>query len=245
MFSFSGCIWKKKNYLLVVWATQSMFHVVANANSPTRDGRLLAGQVTVLPPEVRRGAWGEAWPPQCKVGRGGCLPLPLLGPLPATISFNHCRQRGTLVVVHTEGREAGCGAWNHNCPAEPKLATMSLFPCHSVYLEFALHALWVYALFICSLKSHAWKRKERNSFTWCCSLTWEESWCLQDAEIIFIHSDAIFPYHSIRSLYPIAINNRTDMFLMYSTATCTAYGILEENGIRNKPISYSFLQSCS
>lgn len=122
---------------------------------------------------------------------------------------------------------------------------MTLFPCHSVYLEFALHMLWVYALFICSLKSHAWKRKERNPFTWCCSLTWEELWWLQDAEIIFIHSDAIFHYHSIRSLYPIAINNSTDMFLIYSTATCTAFWILEENGIINKPISYTFLQSCS
>lgn len=35
------------------------------------------------------------------------------------------------------------------------------------------------------------------------------------------------------------------MFLMYSTATCTAFWILEENGIINKPISYTFLQSWS
>lgn len=35
------------------------------------------------------------------------------------------------------------------------------------------------------------------------------------------------------------------MFLIYSTATCTAFWILEENGIINKPISSIFLQSCS
>lgn len=35
------------------------------------------------------------------------------------------------------------------------------------------------------------------------------------------------------------------MFIIYSTATCTAFWILEENGIINKPISYTFLQSCS
>lgn len=76
-----------------------------------------------------------------------------------------------------------------------------------------------------------------------CSLTWEELCWLQSAEIIFIHSDVIFHCHSIRSLDPVAINNSTDIFIKYSTATCTAFWILEENGIINKPISYTFLQS--
>lgn len=35
------------------------------------------------------------------------------------------------------------------------------------------------------------------------------------------------------------------MFLICSTATCTAFWILEENGVTNKSISYTFLQSHS
>lgn len=101
-------LYLEKYYLLLVWATQSMFHIVANTSSPMRDGRLLSGWGTSLPSEVRRDASGEAWPPERKDCRGGGrLPLPLLRPLPATISFNHCRRHGTLAVVRTEGGDAG------------------------------------------------------------------------------------------------------------------------------------------
>lgn len=51
------------------------------------------------PSRVPREEWGEAWPPEREVCRGGCPPLlflPLLLSLPATISFNHCRRHGTL-----------------------------------------------------------------------------------------------------------------------------------------------------
>lgn len=160
MFSFSGCIWKKY-YLPLVWATQSMSHIVANMNFPMRDGRLLSRRVTSLPSQVSRDAWGEARPPaSARVCRGGRLPLPLQQSL-SIIVADMGRWRWCAPRVGTRG----AGRKNHNCPAEPKLATMSLFPCHSVYLEFALHTLWVYALFICSLKSHAWKRKRRNPVT--------------------------------------------------------------------------------
>lgn len=86
-----------------------------------------------------------------KVCRGALLPPappcnPSPQPLPATTAVNQCRRHGPRALVCAQGVK------NHNGPAEPKLATMSLFPCHSVYLGFALHMLWVYALFICSLK---------------------------------------------------------------------------------------------
>lgn len=161
MFSFSGCIWKK---ILPSLSLGHAIHVSHSCQYEFSD----AGREAALPagdqppfPGLTGHAWGEARPPaSARVCRGGRLPLPLQQSL-SIIVADTGRWRWCAPRVGTRG----AGRGNHNCPAEPKLATMSLFPCHSVYLEFALHMLWVYALFICSLKSHAWKRKRRNPVT--------------------------------------------------------------------------------
>lgn len=143
MFSFNGCIWKKtKYYLLLIWATQSMFHIVANGTPRCGwGGRSGAGGWAATP------AWAQGLHGGLKVCRGARLPRPPRSPsLWQPLSIN----------------VADTGVKNRNGPAEPKLATMSLFPCHSVYLEFALHMLWVYALFICSLKISCLKEKGKK-----------------------------------------------------------------------------------
>lgn len=138
-------------------------------------------------------------PPKPNTVHRDCLFCSPLWPHPSTISVNHCSWHATFLGLNGEW---GCKAlvMKSELSCWTKVGNYVLFPCHSVYLEFALHTLWVYALFIYSLKSHEWQRKERSTFILCCSLTWEELWKWQNAEIIFIHSDIIFHYHSIRSL---------------------------------------------
>lgn len=203
---------KQKHYLLLlVWATQSMFRIVAN-----KEFRAAGGVQPPCPGLVGCVGWGLAtwrWP---RV------------PLPPTISFNHCRRHGALAVVCAPGG-GNAARGIVAAPLNQSWQLWVLFPCHSVYLEFALHTLWVYALFICSSRSRGWKRKEGGPvFALCRSLTWEELGWWRDAELIFIHSDAIFHHHSIRSLGPTAINNSADMFLIHRAATRAALWILEE-----------------
>jgi len=103
-------LYLEKYYLLLVWATLSMFHVVANTNSLMRDGRLLSGWVTGLPFEVWWDAWGEAWPPEANPQS---LRRQLSPPPPATAPpCNNLFQSlsPTLAVVSTEGGESGCRA---------------------------------------------------------------------------------------------------------------------------------------
>lgn len=99
---------KQKHYLLLVWATQSMFRVVANRNSAPR-------AVSSRPARGWWRVWGEAWPPGC---RGGPV--------------SPCLQRPPSIIV----AEMGCWRWcalpgrecrvrGPCCPAQPKLATPS------------------------------------------------------------------------------------------------------------------------
>lgn len=99
---------KQKYYLLLVWAMQSMFHVVANRNSAP-------WAVSSCPARGWWDVWGEAWPPGV---RGGPV-SPCLHQSPSIIVAATGRWRWCVLP----GRE--CRAWNHCCPAEPKLATMS------------------------------------------------------------------------------------------------------------------------
>lgn len=87
MFSFNGCIWKKnkKYYLLLVWATQSMFRIVANRNSAP-------WAVSSCPAQ----GW---WVCGVRPGRLEAVQRWPRVPLPPTISCNHCRRHGTLAVV--------------------------------------------------------------------------------------------------------------------------------------------------
>lgn len=99
---------KQKHYLLLVWATQSMFHVVANRNSAPR-------AVSSRPARGRWRVWGEAWP----LGRGGGPVSPRLQQPPSIIVADTGRWRRRALP----GRE--CRARGPCCPAEPKLATPS------------------------------------------------------------------------------------------------------------------------
>lgn len=77
---------KQKHYLLLVWATQSMFHLVANRNSVPRavSGRPAWGWWHV---------WGEAWPPGC--GGGPVSPCP--------------QQPPSIIVADTGPHDPGVG----------------------------------------------------------------------------------------------------------------------------------------
>lgn len=81
-----------------------------------------------------------------------CLFCSHYGPIPQQ-SANHCSWHTSFLPLNGEWGFRTLGI-KSELSCKPKLATMRLFPCHSVYLEFALHMLWVYVLFIYSLKSH-------------------------------------------------------------------------------------------
>lgn len=213
MFSFNGCIWKKqKYYLLLVWATQSMFHIVANRNSAPR----------AVSSRPARGWWdvrGEARPP-------GVRRWPRVPP-PPTTSFNHCRRHGTLAVACAP--RAGMPGVESLLPCWTKVGNYEFY-FHVILFTWNLHyTRCECTLYLFVVRGPVAERERREArFALCCSLTWEELGWWRDAELIFIHSDAKFHHHSIRSLGPTAINNSADMFLIRRAATCAALWILEE-----------------
>lgn len=116
-------------------------------------------------------------------GAGGCVGRGLAtwrlcrgGPV------SPCLQQSPSIIVADTGRWRWCvlrgPAVESLLPCWTKVGNYEvLFPCHSVYLEFALHTLWVYALFICSWRCRGCKRKEGGRearFALSRSLTWEE-----------------------------------------------------------------------
>lgn len=79
----------KQYYLLLVWAAQSMFHIVANRNSAPR----------AVSSRPSRGWWVWVRPGHLQ----GVQRWPRV-PLPPTISVNHCRRRGALVCAPRAAR---------------------------------------------------------------------------------------------------------------------------------------------
>lgn len=133
-----------------------MFHIVANRN--WRRGRCPA----VLP--------GAAGVRGVRPGHLACRGGPRVPP---------CLQQSPSIIVADTGRWRWRAPPGQECralgiiaaPPNQSWQLWVLFPCHSVYLGFALHTLWVYALFIRSSRSRGWKRKEGKPVFCLVSLT--------------------------------------------------------------------------
>lgn len=204
---------KQKYYLLLVWATQSMFHIVANRNSAP-------WAVSSHPARGWGRAWGEARPPG--VRRWPRVPLASNNPLQ---SLSPTRDAGGGVC--SEGWE--CRALESLLPCWTKVGNYEFY-FHVILFTWDLHYTRCECmLYLFVVRGPVAERERREArFALCRSLTWEELGWWRDAELIFIHSDAIFHHHSIRSLGPTAINNSADTFLICRAATPAALWILEE-----------------
>lgn len=222
MFSFPWLYLEKKQryyLLLLVWATQSMFHIVANRNSAPR-------AVSSLPAWGRWDVWGQAWA-AWRVEVAPCPP---------------CLQQSPSIIVADTGRwrwcvlqGAGTPGTGSSLPRSTKVGNYEFY-FRVILFTWNLHyTRCECTLYLFVVQGPVAERERREAgFALCRSLTWEELGWWRDAELIFIHSDAIFHHHSIRSLGPTAINNSADMFLICRAATCAALWILEEkNGIIN------------
>lgn len=108
--SFSMVVSGKKTpqyYLLLVWAAQSMFHIVANRNSAPR-------AVSSRPSRGWRACGVRPWPP------AGCAEVAPCPPASNNLLQSLSPTRGA--GVRSKGR-----ARDLRCPAQPKLATMEFY----------------------------------------------------------------------------------------------------------------------
>lgn len=182
---------KQKYYFLLVWATQSMFRVVANRNSTP-------WAVSSRPARGQWDVWGEAWPPGGR--RWPCVPPP------PTASFNHCCRHGSGCWWWGVLRGAGMPGVESLLPHWTKVGNYEFY-FRVILFTWNLHYTrceCMLYLFVVRGPMAERERREKPILP-CRSLTWEELGWWRDAELIFIHSDAIFHHHSIRSLDPTAI----------------------------------------
>lgn len=95
-------LYLRNYYLLLVWAAQSVFPIVANVPSETMGQEAACWEAPTSGLRLS-GRHDTAQPGRCKVW-GSCASCPQLRTLPATISFNHCSWHGNPVVVQYKPR---------------------------------------------------------------------------------------------------------------------------------------------